>query len=283
MKSGDMIMSWRPGWWLDVLRLYWPLNLLSVKMMRRPVIGRLLSFVLLPLITQKNFNVSYLPVNAKIDPPVSSALNQKILGELIRRSAHRIIIKRCSCRDSKQCRNYSAEDSCLLLGEDTQGVDSRIARHVSVNEALEHANAKIASGLIPMIGRVRMDDFYYGIPNRGRMLTVCFCCPCCCSVLGAVRYLPAEAKASIVRLQSVSVSVDPDKCLQCLLCIDACLPGAVSFTEGRIRHDDEQCIGCGRCSAVCSSHATSLQIENIDETVNEILGRLTKRVNIESS
>lgn len=274
-------MFTRPGWWLDVLRLYWPLNRLGVKMMRLPVFGRLVSFILLPLITKNNFHVSYLPINAHVEPPASSALPRQILENLIRRSAHRIIIRRCSCRDSRQCRTYPVEDSCLLLGEDTKVVDSRIARHVSVNEALDHAEAKIASGLIPLVGRVRMDDFYYGIPNRGRMLTVCFCCPCCCSVLGAVRYLPPEAKASIVRLQSVAVSVDPDKCRQCLLCVDACLPGAVSFTDGSIRHEDGKCIGCGRCATVCAHQATTLTLENIDAAIDEMLGRMNQRVNIE--
>jgi Fe-S-cluster-containing hydrogenase component 2 len=274
-------MSFRPKWWLDVLRLYWPLNTLSAKMMSWPVAGRFLSFILLPLVTKKNFNISYLPVNANIEPVASSALNRKIIEELIRRSSHRIIIKRCSCRDSKKCKNFPAEDSCLLLGEDTNVVDPRIADHVSVNEALDHTNKKIASGLIPMVGRVRMDDFFYGIPNRGRMLTVCFCCPCCCSILSTIPYLPAEAKSSIVRLKNVAVVVDAEKCMQCRHCIDACFAKAITLSGDRIHHDDHKCIGCGRCSMVCPQQATSLVVENVDAAINEILGRIKERVNVE--
>lgn len=274
-------MSWRPKWWLEVLRIYWPLNTLAAKMMSRPIVGRFLSITLLPLFTKKNFNISYIPINANIEPVTSSALNRNILEELIRRSSHRVIIGRCSCRDSKKCRNYPVEDSCLLLGEDTRVVDSRIARHVSVNEALDHARIKTASGLIPMIGRVRMDDFYYGIPNRGRMLTICFCCPCCCSVLGALQYLPQEAKSSLVRLKNVKVVVDAKKCTQCLHCIEACFAKAITLWDGMIRHDEQKCIGCGRCSIVCPQRATTVIVEDIDAAINEVHGRIKERVNIE--
>ena len=110
-------MSRRPKWWLDVLRFYWPLNTLSAKMTRWPMVGPLLSRVVIPLFTKDNFNISYIPINAHIEPVVSSALCGKILDELVRRSSHRVIIGRCSCRDSKKCSNFPIEDSCLLLGE----------------------------------------------------------------------------------------------------------------------------------------------------------------------
>lgn len=274
-------MSIRPGWWLGLLRLYWPLNTLSAKMTRWPIVGRLLSLIVVPLFTKNNFNISYIPVNANIEPVVSSALNRKILEELVLRSAHRIIIKRCSCRDSQKCQNFPIEDSCLLLGEDTKGVDPRIATHASVDEALAHVSRKISSGLIPMLGRVRMDDFYYGIPNRGRMLTICFCCPCCCSILGAIRYLPQEAKNSLVRLKNVAVIVDTKKCISCGKCVDTCFAQAITLSNGTIQHDERKCIGCGRCSIVCPQQATTIVIENVEEAVEEILGRIKKRVNVE--
>jgi UDP-glucose 4-epimerase len=162
-------------------------------------------------------------------------------------------------------------------------VDSRIAKHVSVDEALHHFRNKTAVGLIPMIGRVRMDDFYYGIPNRGRMLTICFCCPCCCSVLNTLQYLPEDAKSSLVRLKDVDIIVDEKKCVQCRSCVDACFAKAITLSSGIIQHDEHKCIGCGRCSMVCREQATSIVVGNIDSTVNEILGRIKSRVNVESS
>ena len=77
----------------------------------------------------------------------------------------------------------------MLLGEDTQKVTKGIANTLTVDEAILHLHKKIKLGLIPMTGRVRMDDLYYGIPNRGKMLTICFCCPCCCTVLNSARLL----------------------------------------------------------------------------------------------
>jgi ferredoxin len=274
-------MSWRPSWWLDALKVYWPLNHLAAKATGMPVLGPVVTKVVDPLFNSKSFNISYIPVNAKIDPPLSSILTQEIIVKLIRASAHRVVIKRCTCRDSKSCQEYPVEDSCLLLGEDTKRISADIARHIAVDEAIEHMQRKISLGLIPLIGRVRMDDLYYGVPNHGRMLTICFCCPCCCTVLASARYFPKEFRSSIVPLKGLKVGVDQSKCIQCQSCVDACFMHAIKLENGNIVHDESLCIGCGRCSTVCKGLATSIEIENSDAAIDEILGRIRQRVSVE--
>lgn len=271
-------MSWRPSWWLNVLKTYWPLNQLTAKATHWPVVGPVVTKAIRPLFNSKNFNITYIPINAKIDPPVSTALTENIIADLIRSSSHRVVIKRCSCRDSKNCKEFPAEDSCLLLGEDTKKVSPDIANHLSVDEALEHMKKKIALGLIPMTGRVRMDDLYYGIPNRGRMLTICFCCPCCCTVLSSAKYFPKEFRSSIVRLNGLHVLVDQSKCIQCKTCIDACFMNAISIEGGKIIHDESKCIGCGRCSTICPQNATTVELDDSQAAIDEILGRISQRV-----
>lgn len=273
-------MSWRPSWWLDVLKLYWPLNYWSARATRHPLVGGLVTRLARPFFSQKNFQITYLPVNVRIPPTASTVLTQNVIAELIRRSAHRVIIKRCSCRDSKGCKNYPIEDSCLLLGEDTRVISPSIAHHVSVEEALQHLDEKIALGLIPMTGRVRLDDLYYGIPNRGKMLTICFCCPCCCTVLSSARYLPSEFSTAMIKLQGMRVLVDEEKCQRCGACVQACFKEAIRLQDGYIRHDEERCIGCGRCSTVCPAGATHLMVEDCDAAVDEILGRIQQRIDI---
>jgi Fe-S-cluster-containing hydrogenase component 2 len=168
----------------------------------------------------------------------------------------------------------------MLLGEDTKKISPEIANHISVEEALEHLQTKISLGLIPLTGRVRMDDLYYGVPNRGKMLTVCFCCPCCCTVLESAKYFPERFRSSIIPLKGLQVKVEPSKCNQCLTCVSACFMDAISIEDGAIRHDGSKCIGCGRCSTVCPQAATTLEISDSQAAVDELLGRINERVSV---
>ena len=274
-------MSRRPAWWLDVLRIYWPLNHLIARATSLPLIGRILTILTMPLFGKKHFNISYIPVNIRIEPEGSTVLAERIIKELIYRSTHRVIINRCSCRDSKKCKTYPAEDSCLLLGEDTKVVDPKIARHVSIEEAIRHLRQKISAGLIPMTGRVRMDDLYYGVPNRKRMLTVCFCCPCCCTILNSAKYFPEEIRSSLVRMTNMAITVDSSICKNCGTCIEACFTKAISSVGGIIFRNDKICIGCRRCVTVCPEKAAVISIDNIDEAVDELMKRIAERVSVE--
>ena len=274
-------MTWRPSWWLDFLKIYWPVNAIAAKATQLPWAGKGITALVRPLFGKKNFNITYIPIHANIKTSASTILTQGIIADLIKRSSYRVIIKKCSCRDSKGCKSYPSTDSCLLLGYDTRNIRSEIARHVSIEEALQHLDSQIALGLTPMTGRVRMDDLFYGIPNRRKMLTVCFCCPCCCTILNSAKYFPEEFRSSIVKLQGMQISVDSQKCKLCKQCVSACFMEAISIRDGSVFHDEKRCIGCGRCSTVCPEHATLLSIADAQAAVDEILERIAERVSIE--
>ena len=274
-------MSKRPSWWLDFLRIAWPLNYLSARATRIPVIGRLLTLLFRPLFTGKNFNVSYIPINRGIRGSGSSCIPEKVLEELIRRSSHRVTINRCTCRESGRCGAYPVENACLHLGEDTRHIVPALATPRSVDEAVSHMRRMIGLGLIPMVGRVRMDNYFYGIPNTGRSLTVCFCCRCCCTIFKSSFFFPAEVQASLVRLKGLRVAVDHNRCSRCGTCIDECFMKAISLMDGSIVHDDTRCKGCGRCATVCPEHAAELEIEDMDAAIGDIVGRIEERINIE--
>ncbi len=273
-------MKKRPSWWLDFLRIIWPFTTLSARMTRWPVVGRFFAVLVRPLFTGKNFHVTHIPVNLSVEGGGSTHVPERVLEELIRRSAHRITINRCTCRESEQCRHYPVEDACLHLGEGTSYLDPHIATPRSVEGAIAHMRRMIGMGLIPMIGRVRMDDFFYGTPNTGRSLTVCFCCPCCCTIFKSTRYFPDEVKGSLVRLKGLEVVIDRSACTRCGICVNECFTRALSLGDEGITWDEGLCKGCGHCVTVCPEKAITISVRDVEEAIRDIMGRINERVNI---
>ncbi len=274
-------MKKRPSWWLNFLRIIWPLTTLSAKMTGWPLVGPILYRMVRPLFTGKNFNVTHIPVNRDIHGSGSTFLPELILEALIRRSSHRVTINRCTCRESEGCTRYPVENACLHLGEGTRHLDPHIATPRTVEEALDHARRMVGLGLVPMLGRVRMDDFFYGTPNTGRSLTICFCCPCCCTIFKSARFFPGEVRDSLVRLRGLRLTVDPSLCKGCGTCVDACFTRAITITEGIAIHDDTLCKGCGLCVPACPEGALSIGVDDVDAAVDELAGRLRRRITIE--
>ena len=273
-------MSKRPAWWLTVLAKIWPLTWISAKATTLPVLGPLIAKVTLPLFSGKNLDISYIPINENLAGE-SSFLPSQIVEELIRRSAHRVIINRCTCRDADHCENYPVELGCTLLGEGTREIDPRIARHVSVDEAIEHFHKTLAAGLLPMTGRVKIDNFIWGVKDRGKLLTVCHCCRCCCTILRSGKYLPRDAAGAIKKLDGLSISIDAEKCIGCGTCVEECFMGSLALIDEKALRDDETCKGCGRCATVCPQGAVTVHIESIDAAMTEVMGRIRKQIDFE--
>jgi UDP-glucose 4-epimerase len=116
----------------------------------------------LPLFSNRNFHVSYIPINEPLTGPKNIPLPTMVVEELIRRSSHRVIIGHCTCRDAKQCSHHPVAMGCTLLGEGTREIDPRIARQVSIDEAIGHPHKTLEEGLMPMLGRVQIDNFIWG-------------------------------------------------------------------------------------------------------------------------
>jgi ferredoxin len=274
-------MSRRPEWWMNVLRIIWPLTELSARMTQWPVVGRFFRWASLPVFTGKNFNISYIPINESIQGTKNTLIPEIVLTELIRRASHRVIIKRCTCRDHHKCKEHPIEGACILLGDGAGEIDTGVAWHVGVDEAIAHMKRQLNDGLIPMAGRVRMDDFFWGVPNRGRLLTICFCCRCCCTVMRSTQYFPHEAKNSLVKLKGLSFDVDTDKCIGCGDCAEDCFARAITVVEGKAVHSEEKCKGCGRCISICKLKAVNAKVADVDAAAREMIGRIEKIINFE--
>lgn len=259
----------------------WPITWISARMTTWPVIGRVVAFFFTPLFTKKNLNITYLPINEDISGVGSTFIPREVLVEVIRRSSHRVIIDKCTCRDDRKCKKHPIDYGCTLLGGGTKEIDPRIARHVSVDESIAHLDRTLENGLIPMIGRVKIDNYIWGVKDRGKLLTVCHCCRCCCTILNSGKYLPEEAGRSIVPLQGIEFVTDQEKCTLCGQCVEECFMAAISIEDGKIVRDYDICKACGRCMTVCPSGSISAKVEDVNGAVDELMGRVKGLVDFE--
>jgi len=177
-------------------------------------------------------NFSYVPVCENIELPPGTAAPLAIMEHFIEQACHHVILPRCICRDINGCRDYDHSVGCIFMGEASRGIDPRVGRHVSKDEALAHLRRGFGTGLTPMLGKLKLDAVALGIGPLNRMMSICQCCPCCC-MFGFGRYAGREARDFFVRLPGIRVEVDETVCDGCGECVPKCLWGQVSLDGGR--------------------------------------------------
>jgi len=274
LEGKVFIMGKRPKWYLTILAKIWKLAYIKPSV---PVLGKLMYKIRVDSTTPEQLNISYLPVNAELSVG-SLPLPIMIIEGIIRSSEHRVITHRCTCRDAWQCENFDLNIGCIHIGLPTAEEDTTVAHHASVAEAIAHLHKAVKAGLVPFIGHVSADNTIWNVSKDRPFTTVCFCCPCCCANYDYYRYLPPAAKNSIHRLQGVTIAMDQDQCIGCGKCTRVCLTGAAMLRAGKSSCDETLCKTCGVCAQVCPQKAIRIGVENIEATVNELLGRIHEDV-----
>jgi len=215
-----------------------------------------------PWMDPKKNSMSYLPINQSLEQPSSTVLPPQVALDFIERASVHVRMDTCGCRTAHHCENFTNEVGCLFLGESALEVPAGASRRITKEEALEHARKAIDLGLVPLTGKVRVDNFLMLTPDRDRLLTVCFCCHCCC-MMGFYKHIPpAQLDQVISPIEGLSVEVTED-CVGCGTCVDYCVFGAITVQDGVAVHN-AQCRGCGRCATNCPQEAVRISLDNPD-------------------
>ena len=267
-------MSIRPQWWMSLQAFFVPFARKLLQETQTTLLGRLSGRFSVPLLSGKNFNITYLPINESISGVGETLVPHMVLREIVKQSANRALIKKCTCRDGYKCKNHPIELGCMLLGEGSKEIDTGVSRHVSIDEALAHVDKCVESGLIPFVGRFKADDYLWGVKDRGKLLTVCFCCRCCCVIQNSIKYLPDVSKDSVIKLKGLRIETDPESCTACGECVSICFMGARTLKDDRILYNSALCKGCGKCISVCPENAISADVADFEESVAEVTGRI---------
>lgn len=231
-----------------------------------------------PWVKPSKTDMRWIPINEDINRPEDAPVPLELLDRMIGEASHRAVFDRCGCRAAFGCRDYPIDIGCLLMGDSALESPSRNWREVSPEDARGHVRQAVDAGLVPVMGKARIDNYLFGIKDRHQLLTVCFCCECCC-ITRATRYTKLEQLESLFpRLEGVSVSVTGD-CTGCGKCAQHCYLGAIEITDGRAVISD-YCRACGRCATVCPEGAISVEVSD-PEYLDKTYGRIRSYVDYE--
>ncbi len=229
-----------------------------------------------PWISYKKNHGTILPINQELQHD-NIPLPIPIIDELIEKSSHRFILDVCGCRTAFKCENHPSEIGCIFMGDSTLDFSSGLGRRASKEEAREHVQKAIGLGLVPAMAKLRVDNFFFNTPDVGKLLSLCFCCHCCC--MGSFyQKLPVEHLDKMSpQIEGIKIEVT-DKCNGCETCVEYCIFGAISIEDGKARHN-EFCRGCGRCATNCPSKAVKITLEN-PNVKDDVIRRISSYVDV---
>jgi ferredoxin len=227
---------------------------------------------------RSNSSEAYIiPVNEEIQRVENVILPYSLLTPLIEEAGTHFLMSECMCRRNEGCAAFPSQLGCLFLGEGAAQINPALGKQVTSSEALDHIQAALHLGLVPMVVHTTFDAYLLGIPYR-RMLTVCFCCDCCCTVRHGLS-MGSKAFWEIVnRLPGLSVEVS-GACVGCLACLEVCPVRAIGIHNGAATIEGD-CKGCGRCVEACPLGAIEVRIDNEKKAAAKLMERLRRRTDI---
>jgi ferredoxin len=251
----------RPLWLVSLIRAGFPGRFALAALTRWPLLGPALDKWLFDgddmLILPSDRVVA---VGRDVEAPAQAAVPSSLITRFIDEAEYHWVMNDCICRRASGCRDYPQGLGCLFLGEAARGINTRLGRRVSREEAHEHARRCREAGLVHLVGRNKLDAVWLGVGPGSRLLTICNCCPCCClwKILPGVS---AGIAGKVARMPGVSVHVNGD-CTGCGLCAEGvCFVNAVNMQDG-IAVIGGDCRGCGRCALACPVGAISVDYDH---------------------
>lgn len=224
-----------------------------------------------PWLRPDKTDMRWLPINQDIEMPENAPMPLAVLDRLIEEASHRVIYDYCGCRLAYRCEHYPVEIGCLLMGDSAVEGKSQKKREVGVEEAKAFARKAVDAGLVPIVGKARIDNALFGIKDHGRMLTTCFCCECCC-ITRNIRHVPLDKVEPLFPpLEGVTIEVT-DECKGCGTCAEHCYIEAITIVDKRAVIG-AYCRACGRCATVCPKDAICVRLDDadfLDKTIDRI-------------
>lgn len=168
--------------------------------------------------------------------------------------------------------------ACLFLGKGALEIDPSVAREALIEESLAHVQKALKAGLVPYVGKSRMDATTFGITDRDRLMPICFCDECCC-IMRYGRYFSARLRSQRIMhmIEGLSIEVDSEVCVGCGTCVKHCFIDIMKVVDGTAVIG-KGCAGCGRCAVACPNSAIKMSLDD-PEWLEKARARIEQDVN----
>jgi UDP-glucose 4-epimerase len=230
---------------------------------------------------KNNYGV-YVPINKSLGNFENKVLPIKIFKHFIDKACSIVMEDICGCRLIHECEHHDISLGCMHMGADTsridledleRGIPQKVpGRYATKEEALERVQLAYDSGLIPLLGRSRAEAIASGVTDTGRILSMCFCCSCCC-VNAALIQKGSPSLSDLYRIEGLTVKVDEEICVGCGDCLEVCVFKGMEMKDDKAIVNEKFCLGCGRCEDTCPNGAISIDIDDsayVDELISKI-------------
>ena len=271
----DNQMAKSPAW-RRTMRFYTYLKP-GIWLMKLPLLGTLLQRAWIREDEDANW---FIPIGEAVPMGERYVLPGAVLERLLREAEGIFAMAACPCRTAFKCGEHPRNFGCLQLGPATRELPPELGSPLTLEEGLAHLERGISSGLTPTILHMASEAENFRV-DKARMLSVCFCCECCCDVRLLLREGPDRYwDLYNQRLPGVEVVVDGE-CTLCGDCVDACYGGERVIRLGEKRAQiGERCIGCGKCVPACPEGAISLHVVPGVDVIEALLERVGERTKI---
>ena len=264
--------------WREKMRYYTYLKP-GIWLMSLPLVGPVLQRAWIKGGTDANW---FIPVNEAIPTGTRYVLPEDILKRLLREADGIFVMTACPCRTAFRCRQYPRNFGCLQLGPASRDIPRDIGKTLTLEGGLAHIDRGLSMGMTPTILYMESEAEIFQVEKR-RLLTVCFCCECCCDVRLLLRDGPDRYwDLYNHRLPGLEVVVS-SLCTLCGECVSVCYGGerVIAFGFKRVEISD-RCIGCGLCVTACQEDAISLKIDLETDLIEALMERVAVRTQIGS-
>lgn len=248
--------------------------------MRLPLVGALLQRAFIQPDADANW---FIPVGESIPAGTQVILPGAVVERLLEEADDIFAMAACPCRTAFACTRHPRDLGCLHLGPVTRRISTDLGRMLTREEGRAHLQRALDSGLLPTILHLESDAVILGV-EKSRMLSICFCCECCCDVRLLLRQGPDRYwDLYNHRMPGVSVAVDASRCTGCGECVAACYGGSrvITLADGKAVIGG-RCIACGRCVPACPAGAISLHLDAHIDLLDALMERISSRTNIHS-
>ena len=227
----------------------------------------------------EKFYGSYIPINESLGSYENQVIPYAVCKYFIDKADGIVIEDVCGCRLKNECKHHDVSIGCMHLGSETKNIDlddlewgmneNVPGRFVTKQEALEHVKRAIDDGLIPLVGSIN---------PTGHMMSMCFCCSCCCVNGKLITYGPSTPKI-FRRIEGLTVTVDSDVCIGCGSCFEVCVFKGMEMIDRKAQVNQNRCLGCGRCVDVCPNGAISIKFD-VSKGVKGLISKLETYVDV---